>query len=694
MDFNGNVSGATTGSINDITPPSGLLTVDGDCKVTGDLDVLGTIVGDINVTDALIAYNRNAPADTFNQGIYGNSNANTAFSGLVRNRTDKAFYLFNLSSTAPSALSTIADRNGMLKLGTLDAIGASVGAVGAQYALPSTTVGAVAQDSMIYNGAGVVSFAGVSQLRNGATIRAVVTATGTALTNEAGTSGVVLDDSLNGGTVSFVKGSAGLLMNSMTTSVVSSTSLADALTWSGAGVNNVTVLTRNGVGLVYANSTAVKHSGTANGDYLEFTATTATIAINSITQMSIAPSAVSLFCAGGSGLTLTTSDSSLYSPGSQSIFTLADGGFNCQIAGWYSFVADSGAGSAYLQAPNNDSGVYIDNTQINMTVSGGAKVFVDVTESALRSPNLSTYCKVTDALFQINSAGSQVVIAGSGQTQINAQGSAVTFAFLNNTSGYVTVNSVQRLYADTTQSLINSPSAVNGLLVDNTKALLRFSSVERIKADATGSTVFSPNQTTFVTAVDSSVQIAVAGASRIISDATSSRLQSPNVAQVLSVANTGVTFNTGANSNLLPTGRGSAGQALLTDGAGVTSWSSNVAWSGQWGGNVSSAALRWLPTSGTATIGSDIALSFLNEMISPFACTARWFTWASSNGDATTAMTLYVSGAVAGTIALTGAVGRVAINIAVADAGRVAVAWNPTGGGTRPVQMTCMVGFA
>jgi hypothetical protein len=73
----------------------------GDLNITGSLEVK-TLVSDIEVEDAIITLNKNAPVDGFSTGIVMNTFNNTRFSGLLKVNNSSDFYLFANSATLPT----------------------------------------------------------------------------------------------------------------------------------------------------------------------------------------------------------------------------------------------------------------------------------------------------------------------------------------------------------------------------------------------------------------------------------------------------------------------------------------------------------------------------------------------------------------------------------------------------------------
>lgn len=84
--------------------------------VNGDLAVAGTIISDLNVEDAVIRNNHGAIDDTFTSGYISLNTGDTKVSGMLRDKDDKEFYLFNnvdvgLSSPLLSAPAANGDLN-------------------------------------------------------------------------------------------------------------------------------------------------------------------------------------------------------------------------------------------------------------------------------------------------------------------------------------------------------------------------------------------------------------------------------------------------------------------------------------------------------------------------------------------------------------------------------------------------------
>lgn len=287
-----------------------------------------------------------------------------------------------------------------------------------------------------------------------------------------------------------------------------------------------------------------------------------------------------------------------------------------------------------------------------------------------------------------------------------------------NNGARIPVGAIDRLDIAPAGSSLRSPGNANSrFFITDIQASLAVNGqgMVRANADNTGLILqaYTPSNTTI--SVDNSGVFANAfGNLRVAADAASTRLITPDTNASLVVANSLLGWKIGANTYLdvnnvgtvnignqagsthytMPNARGTVDQILKTDGAGVVSWSTNAAWSAQYGGNVNTAVLRYLVVSGTFATASATVLDYSGEAISTRACTLRDFSWSSASADATTVMMIYINGVVSGTtIPLTGAQGAVTTNIAIGAGQRVAVAWDPAGGGTRPDQITVHLMF-
>ena len=142
---------------------SGTVNIDGELNVDGgtstineNLNVSGhivcdtleanQIVSDIEVKDPLVHVAYENPSDDLNIGIFGEyESSGKKFTGLIRNRTDKSYYLSNNDTTLPTATGAISNRQGSLKLGNLDVLQTTIGTIGSQYTLPNARAGIVSQ---------------------------------------------------------------------------------------------------------------------------------------------------------------------------------------------------------------------------------------------------------------------------------------------------------------------------------------------------------------------------------------------------------------------------------------------------------------------------------------------------------------------------------------------------------------------
>ena len=134
MDSNGNNLNAGLENGGDI---NGILNIDPDLNVTGtitcDIIEANTLVVDLNVEDPLIEIAVNNPADALNTGVFSEyQSSGTKYAGLIRSKDDKKFYLSNNDTIKPLATNTIANRQGNLKMGQLEATQVNIN----DYALP------------------------------------------------------------------------------------------------------------------------------------------------------------------------------------------------------------------------------------------------------------------------------------------------------------------------------------------------------------------------------------------------------------------------------------------------------------------------------------------------------------------------------------------------------------------------------
>jgi hypothetical protein len=82
-----------------------------------------TIISDLEIEDPLIHTALNNPADLVNTGVFSeHESSGKKYSGLLRSRVDKSYYLSNNDATLPTSLSTLTNRQGALKMGSLDAL--------------------------------------------------------------------------------------------------------------------------------------------------------------------------------------------------------------------------------------------------------------------------------------------------------------------------------------------------------------------------------------------------------------------------------------------------------------------------------------------------------------------------------------------------------------------------------------------
>ncbi len=90
--------------------------------LTGNLVVNGSIVSDLKTDDAIVFLNHNNPSDTNTTGWINYNTSNTLASGILRDKDNKRFYLFNSSPVASISPGLNAPAsNGFLSVQTLEA---------------------------------------------------------------------------------------------------------------------------------------------------------------------------------------------------------------------------------------------------------------------------------------------------------------------------------------------------------------------------------------------------------------------------------------------------------------------------------------------------------------------------------------------------------------------------------------------
>ena len=659
---------------NDVTFNS--LTTTNDARVMGDLRVDGSIVSEFNVEDSIITINNGAPADTFTTGMLHNNTADTVFSGLLRYGPDKQFYLFNNITPKPTPIMTPAPTpNAVLNMGTVNSI---LGVFGArspslnQYELPLNGTGA-ANDTMLYSGGpnGTFTISELNFLKSSGNQRIITDGTSSRLIAPDGATSL----SVSNADVQLLKnpyGNPRLLINTIQNkSDVPSTAInrlcVNNIDRVYADISNTKLWTPNGNNQLNLQDTQLNynHAGVVNR-----------LLINGTTSNMMSPDTNTNINVTNDLFTVNTSEGEQIRVEPSSVI-IDSGGYGLELT-------DS---QANIYSPDGNQSVFVNNTVVSFATEGIGRLF-GYTPTGFDDGSLTL------------------------QQQNNT-----TKMYMKDTFIKLFVESKEQLTVDTTTSKLTSPDAATNLSVTNATAKIIKSAVDRLIVDATGTTILSPNTTTYSTVTNAAAQTVVAGIARAQHTVINSFIQSPDGTNSLIISNgsasigkagaattvvdglvvgAGVTVGNSipATNYVLPSTRGTAEQILKTDGSGVVSWVNNNSFGLQYGGNVSGPALRFLPVSGTAVIATDTTLTYQNESIMPYASTLKYFTWSSQSGvAASTVMRVYVNGASALSVTLTGAQGRAVVTLAVADAARVAVAWDPTGGGTRPDNITVILGF-
>jgi hypothetical protein len=105
-----------------VVPSSLQVLSDGNVAVPGDLQVGGAIISNMRVNDTIVDLAVHNPGDALTAGLVVESDAGTAFSGLVRSGGDThEFVLFDKAPTRPLPHTSPPPANGVLNLGTLQA---------------------------------------------------------------------------------------------------------------------------------------------------------------------------------------------------------------------------------------------------------------------------------------------------------------------------------------------------------------------------------------------------------------------------------------------------------------------------------------------------------------------------------------------------------------------------------------------
>jgi hypothetical protein len=93
-----------------------------DATCQKDLTILGTLVSDLRVADAVIETAVGQVGDLLTTGYFSHANteATESYSGLLRDRTTKEFHLFTDETTKPLPSAAAPAANALLKVGDLD----------------------------------------------------------------------------------------------------------------------------------------------------------------------------------------------------------------------------------------------------------------------------------------------------------------------------------------------------------------------------------------------------------------------------------------------------------------------------------------------------------------------------------------------------------------------------------------------
>jgi hypothetical protein len=154
--------------------PSGDVTITGNLTVEQNLQVDGQIISEMKIEDAILESNVGG-LDSNNSGWMANGDANTLFSGLIRDGTTKKFHLFNAATVKPTPAGAPPTPDGDLVCrsvlveqieandlicGNLEADSVTVGDPGVDgYQLPAAT--GTADQFLTCDGAGATAWTGL-----------------------------------------------------------------------------------------------------------------------------------------------------------------------------------------------------------------------------------------------------------------------------------------------------------------------------------------------------------------------------------------------------------------------------------------------------------------------------------------------------------------------------------------------------
>lgn len=690
MNFNGgtNTGGNFSDGGNQLNPPSGLLTINEDLKVMNDLEVVGTIISNIEVKDAIISINRDAPADTNNSGMFSNNTNNTKFSGLIRNKTDKAFYLFNNITTLPTATGTISDRNGTLLCGDINSPNATFGAIGAQYSVPATTSGKNANDVFVYNGAGSVSIErpihlyspnGLQHLQMSNTISDFTDNGISRLTVQA--SGPIALYSPNGGS-----------MMSLT--------------------NNLFQVETGGSLRIYTDGTTSQFLSPLDNTGFTCQDGQALVNVDGSNHMSFTPTYDTWQLGGGYGFALAGDTSYMYDQSGNTAIQLSG------IAGIYNginFQTDGGLIRGGIQDSVNGDGsvlfkqLAVDtkykqlDASIQLDVNAVNRLMLDGTDSKLSSPDGLTAFKVANANAKLTKgAQDRIIVDATGSTV--ASPSATSYNTITSSTAATVIGGIAREQHNASNTYIASPDGTKTLTLTNTN-LTSNCPVVLSSIDSAGSLVIGTATATNIVIGRTGIATNINGFGVIANTLTASidapTVQSMNIGQsnctTLTLSRNGqntaiagtssiagvLTLGTGATLTTLPNVAGSTGQVLKMTGANSAGWAQDTGYSVNFGGSVNTNVVRWMIPSSRFDGATSTSSDYSTRSVVPFDASIRALTYNTQSGTATTQIIVSRNGVDILTQLLGGASGVISsLNLAFTAGQYVEVRWSNVG--TRP----------